>query len=185
MSLLRRVALSVLLSSLLPLADAGASLAIDSGENPPAVPAANPDGQAAPERGDYRFVDVSRQESFEEQVTALRAEMKAGGRFEFLRGKDRREIDKQFKAIAKVLDRKRDRKLDDEEMLAVYSAQETVNAILTQNDGRRMICERSAPTGSNRKELQCATLADRERAHRETRNMMRENLDKGMMTLGR
>lgn len=84
-----------------------------------------------------------------------------------------------------MLDRKLDRKLNDEEMLAVYSAQETVNAILTQNDGRRMICERSAPTGSNRKELQCATLADRERAHRETRNMMRENLDKGMMTLGR
>ncbi|HVH33842.1 MAG TPA: hypothetical protein VM847_07010 [Tahibacter sp.] len=185
MPLSRRLALSVLLSSLLPLADAGASLALDAGENPPAVPATNADGEAAPERGAYRFVDVSRQESFEEQVTALRAEMKPGGRFEFLKGKDRREIDKQFKAIAKVLDRKLDRKLNDEEMLAVYSAQETVNAILTQNDGRRMICERSAPTGSNRKELQCATLADRERAHRETRNMMRENLDKGMMTLGR
>ncbi|WP_257389627.1 hypothetical protein [Tahibacter caeni] len=70
-------------------------------------------------------------------------------------------------------------------MLEVYSAQETVNAILTRNDGRRMICERRAPTGSNRKELQCAPLADRERAHKETRNLMRENLDKGMITLGR
>ncbi len=182
MPLLRRVALTVLLSSLLPLADAGASIAANAGENPPA---ANTDGTAVPDRGAYRFVDVSRQEGFEQQVAALRAEMKPGGRFEFLKNKDRREVDRQFKAIAKVLERRRDRKLDDEDMLEVYSAQETVNAILTQNDGRRMICERSAPTGSNRKELQCATLADRERAHRETRNMMRENLDKGMITLGR
>ncbi|MBN8740266.1 MAG: hypothetical protein BGP24_00940 [Lysobacterales bacterium 69-70] len=180
--LLRRIALTVLLSSLLPLADAGAGIAANTGENPPA---ANTDGTAAPERGAYRFVDVSRQQSFEEQVTALHAEMKPGGRFEFLKSKDRREIDRQFAAITKVLERRLDRKLDDEDLLEVYSAQETVNAILTQNDGRRMVCERSAPIGSNRKELQCATAADRERAHKETRRMMRENLDKGQLTLDR
>ncbi|WP_257389628.1 hypothetical protein [Tahibacter caeni] len=109
MPLLRRVALSVLLSSLPPLADAGASIAANPGETPVTAPAANTDGSAAPERGAYRFVDVSRQDSFEQQVAALRAEMKPGGRFEFLRSKDRREVEKQFKAIAKVLERRLDR----------------------------------------------------------------------------
>lgn len=132
---------------------------------------------AAADRGAYRFVDASRQEALDEQVDAIRAEMKAGGRFEFLQGKEKRDVEKQFVLIRKVLERRRGKKLDDEDMLEVYAAQETANAILTRNDGRRMVCENSAPTGSNRKELQCATFAERERAHKETRRMMRENLD--------
>ncbi|HSX60441.1 MAG TPA: hypothetical protein VLF18_09610 [Tahibacter sp.] len=138
----------------------------------------------AEDAGAYRFVDISRQESFEEQVAAIRVEMKDGGRFEFLKGKEKREVEKQFSAIAKVLEARMNAKLDDQDMLAIYAAQETANAILTKKDGRRMICENSAPTGTNVKELQCATLADRERAHKETRRMMRENLDKGQLALG-
>jgi hypothetical protein len=136
-----------------------------------------PAAAASQDRGAYRFVDASRQEALEEQIAAIRDEMKAGGRFEFLQGKEKREVEKQFGLIRKVLARRMDRKLDDEDMLEIYAAQETANAILTKNDGRRMVCENSAPTGSNRKELQCATFAERERAHKETRRMMRENLD--------
>jgi hypothetical protein len=129
----------------------------------------------------HRFVDISRQESFEEQAASVRDEMRKGGRFEFLKGKQRREVDKQLDLIAKVLERRAGQLLDDEDQLEIFAAQETANAILTENDGRRMICENTPPIGSKVKELQCATLADRERAHRETRRMMRENIDKGQL----
>lgn len=136
---------------------------------------------AAANEQSHRFVDIARQESFADQAADIRSEMEKGGRFELLKGKQRKEVNKQLDLIAKVLERRAGKLLDDEDQLEIYAAQETANAILTENDGRRMICENTPPTGSKVKELQCATLADRERAHRETRRMMRENIDKGQL----
>lgn len=129
----------------------------------------------------HRFVDISRQESFANQAADVRGEMEKGGRFEFLKSRQRKEVNRQLDLIAKVLERRAGKLLGDGDQLEIYAAQETVNAVLTENDGRRMICENTPPIGSKVKELQCATLADRERAHRETRRMMRENIDKGQL----
>ncbi|HWU52899.1 MAG TPA: hypothetical protein VN153_08795 [Tahibacter sp.] len=125
-----------------------------------------------------RFVDVAKQEQFADQADAIRQEMKAGGRFEYVNAAERRQVEEQLDAIAAVLRKRAGAKLDDDDQLEIYAAQETANAILTQRDGRRMICEYSAPTGSNRKVKQCVTYADRMRAHAESRNYMRENFGK-------
>jgi len=125
-----------------------------------------------------RFVDVARQEQFADQADAIRQEMKAGGRFEYVNATERKQVEEQLDAIAAVLSKRAGAKLDDDDQLEIYAAQETANAILTQRDGRRMICEYSAPTGSNRKVKQCVTYADRMRAHAESRNYMRENYGK-------
>lgn len=125
-----------------------------------------------------RFVDVAKQEQFADQAAAIRQEMKAGGRFEYINAAERRQVEEQLDAIAAVLQKRTGAKLDDDDQLEIYAAQETANAILTQRDGRRMICEYSAPTGSNRKIKQCVTYADRMRAHAESRNYMRENFGK-------
>jgi len=125
-----------------------------------------------------RFVDTARQEQFADQAEAIRLEMKPGGRFEYLNPAERRQVEEQLDIIAAVLQRRVGAKLDDDDQLDIYAAQENANAILTQRDGRRLICEYSAPTGSNRKVKQCATYADRQRAHMETRNYLRETLGK-------
>jgi hypothetical protein len=121
------------------------------------------------------FVDAARQEKFDDQAAAIRKEMQGGGRFEHVNAQERAEVNRQLDAIAALLAKRSGEKLDDDDQLDIYAAQETANAILTQRDGRRMICEYSAPTGSNRKVKQCATYADRMNAHKQTQMYMRES----------
>ncbi|TDR45789.1 hypothetical protein DFR29_104217 [Tahibacter aquaticus] len=133
-------------------------------------------GAAKPEA--EKHIDVARQERFEDQAAAIRQEMKTGGRFEFLTAAERGGVEKQLDTIAAILEAHSGAKLDDDAQLDVYAAQETANSILTQKDGRRLICEYTAPTGSNRKVKQCMTFAERTRAHKESQNTMRDNLHK-------
>ena len=125
-----------------------------------------------------RFVDIEKQQQFDDQASAIRQEMKPGGRFEFVTPEERRSVEAELDRIAALLKKRQGAALDDDDRLDIYAAQENANAILTQRDGRRLICEFSAPTGSNRKVKQCATYADRMRAHKETRNYLRETLGK-------
>ncbi|WP_166653964.1 hypothetical protein, partial [Tahibacter aquaticus] len=133
-------------------------------------------GAAKPEA--EKHIDVARQERFEDQASAIRQEMKTGGRFEFLTAAERGGVEKQLDTITAILAANTGAKLDDDAQLDVYAAQETANSILTQKDGRRLICEYTAPTGSNRKVKQCMTFAERTRAHKESQNTMRDNLHK-------
>lgn len=123
-----------------------------------------------------KHLDATTQERFDDQASAIRQEMKAGGRYENLNAAERADVEKQLEIIAAVFQRNAGTKLDDDDQLDVYAAQETANSVLTRKDGRRLICEYTAPTGSNRKVKQCITYADRVRAHKETQNMMREAL---------
>lgn len=123
-----------------------------------------------------KHLDAATQERFHDQADAIRQEMKSGGRYEFLTAAERADVEKQLEIIATIFQRNEGAKLKDNDQLDVYAAQETANAVLTRKDGRRLICEYTAPTGSNRKVKQCITYADRVRAHKETQNMMRETL---------
>ena len=133
-------------------------------------------GAAKPEA--EKHIDVARQERFDDQAAAIRQQMKAGGRFEFLSGLERAEVEKQLDAIAAIFAANPAGSLSEDQQLDAYAAQETANSILTQKDGRRLICEYTAPTGSNRKVKQCMTYAERTRAHKESQNTMRDNLHK-------
>lgn len=125
-----------------------------------------------------RIVDIEKQQRFDDQTAAIRQEMKPGGRFEHVTATERSDIEDQFTRITAVLTERSGAALSDDDRLEIYAAQETANAILTQRDGRRLICEFSAPTGSNRKIKQCVTYADRMRARQETRYYLRETLGK-------
>lgn len=125
-----------------------------------------------------RFVDIEKQQRFDDQAAAIRQEMKPGGRFEHVTAAERGDVEDQFTRITTVLTKRSGAALSDDDRLEIYAAQETANAILTQRDGRRLICEFSAPTGSNRKVKQCVTYADRVRAHKESRNYLRETFGK-------
>lgn len=137
-----------------------------------------PTPPAAAKENPERFVDVGKQQTFEDQARTVRQEMKPGGRFEFTTPEERQRVDEQLAIIAALLQKRAGANLDDDDQLEIYAAQESVNAILTQRDGRRLICEFSAPTGSNRKVKQCVTYADRVRANKESRNYLRETMGK-------
>lgn len=135
-------------------------------------------GQLLAKESSLPIVDAARQDSFADQAAAIRQEMKPGGRFEYVTAQERHEVDRQLDAIAALLDKRAGSRLSDNDQLDLLAAQETANAILTQRDGRRLICDYTAPTGSNRKVKQCITYADRMSASKETRRMMMDNMRK-------
>lgn len=135
-------------------------------------------GNAARNDDGNRFVDASRQEAFADQAAAIRQQMKPGGRFEYVNVAEHQDVERQLGLIKSLLAKRAGSQLSDNDQLDLLAAQETANAILTRRDGRRLICENTAPTGSNRKVKQCITYADRMSAYRETRRMMYNNFSK-------
>lgn len=91
----------------------------------------------------------------------VRSQMHTGGRFEFVKLAERKTIDVKFAEMdalfaqsGSVEDMKEDAKI------RLFNAQETINSILTQRDGDRMICKREAIIGSHVRTDFCHTYRD-------------------------
>jgi hypothetical protein len=119
-------------------------------------------------------------EKFDDQAAAIRQQMKPGGRWEFVDSDERASVNSRLDEIASVLAAATADELSREQKAKVLQAQEDVNAILTKKDGRRLICQQVAPTGSNRKQKQCSTFAERERQRRDSRDFLRQTGDDGI-----
>lgn len=104
---------------------------------------------------------------FDDQAAAIRQQMQPGGHYEFVSTAERGEVEQNLDRIAAVLAQHEDPKaFTDADKAAVLQAQENVNAVLTRNDGRRVICQRERATGSHLGKDKCQTFAERERARR-------------------
>jgi hypothetical protein len=111
---------------------------------------------------------------FPELIAMVRSEIEPGGRWEYVPKSQRRLLEEKFDEMERVLDgRQSVDELSNAEKLRLINAQEHANAILTQHDGRRLICERVTPTGSHRPKNVCITLAERKRANEESTKMLR------------
>ena len=99
---------------------------------------------------------------FGELATALEAEMRTGGRFEYVTLAERARIDDALQRMGEVLHGKRGLgDLSERERVAVFNAQEEINGILTRRDGERLICANKEMIGSHRKFTVCETYAER------------------------
>jgi hypothetical protein len=115
-------------------------------------------------------------EKFDDQAAAIRQQMKPGGRWEFVDAEERSQVNARLDEIASLLATAASvDELSRDSKGRLLEAQEDVNAVLTKKDGRRLICQQVAPTGSNRKQKQCSTFAERERERRDARTFMRDN----------
>jgi hypothetical protein len=114
-------------------------------------------------------------ESFEKQATGIRAQMATGGRYQFIKEDEKRTVEQRLSAIDGILTKHlADGKLGAEEKLQIVNAQEEVNAILTQRDSKRLVCEHKAPTGSHRVQSTCRTYGEIEEEHRNSQDFMRQ-----------
>jgi hypothetical protein len=137
-------------------------------------------GAMAAEKLDPALQAVTK-EKFDDQAAAIRQQMKAGGRWEFVDTAERTAVDARLDEIAALLAPVSSADdLDREQKSKLLQAQEDVNATLTKKDGRRLVCQQVAPTGSNRKQKQCSTFAERERQRRDSRDFLRQTGDDGL-----
>ncbi len=108
---------------------------------------------------------------FNQLVRLLEQEMQPGGRFEFVSEAERAAVERELTLMGGVLQGHETlASLAEEDKIALINAQERANAILTQRDGERLICERRKLVGSNMRQSVCETYAERQARIRGSRD---------------
>lgn len=102
---------------------------------------------------------------FATQRAYIEKDLADGDTYSEISAADRREVRASLDRISSLLDGgKSPDALTDDQKVALYNAQESVNTILTQAGAdSRKVCTRETPTGSNRRVTTCTTVAERER----------------------
>jgi hypothetical protein len=100
-------------------------------------------------------------EKFELLVTAIRAEMAPGKRYEFLKASDRVVVDRILDKMSGMLMHAGSVDAMTPEMKAdLMSAQEKVNGILAKNADDRLVCTHVAPVGSHLPVTTCRSVRE-------------------------
>lgn len=113
--------------------------------------------------------------AFAEQAAKVREGMRGSGPYAGISATDRGIVESELGRIGELLGRKGSASaLSDGEQVELVNAQERVNAILTRNDGDRLVCTYERRSGSNFKYKICMTASERER----TRQKSQEGMDR-------
>ena len=100
-------------------------------------------------------------EAFAEQATAVRAAMRGNGRYSVISNSDRNAVEANLDKIASLLEQRGSvANLTDREQVVVNNAQEEANALLTENDGDRLVCRYEKKTGTHFREKVCNTVSE-------------------------
>jgi hypothetical protein len=86
--------------------------------------------------------------SFEQQAATVRDCMQSGGVYGYMKDPDKARVEQRLGDMRNLLERHPGQDLSKDEKVALLNAQEDLNALLLQNDNNRLICDRSAHTGS-------------------------------------
>lgn len=122
---------------------------------------------AKPKEETQHLTPAETSEAFTAQAAAIRAEMNAGGRYEFITESEQKTVETRLDEISHALTQYGSTNaFPPAEQVAVLNAQEEINAILTRRDSQRLICERRAPVGSHLQKTECETYGAREAAKR-------------------
>jgi hypothetical protein len=111
-----------------------------------------------------KYLSSNDLQSFDAQSKELVAEMAKGGRFQSVTASEQARVNELLGVIRGVLSKSPDvNSLRDNDKVLVLNSQEEINAILTGNDGDRLICNMEEPTGSHRKKQVCITKSEKDR----------------------
>lgn len=122
-------------------------------------------------------------QAFAKQAAEVRKEMGPRGEYGGISGNERSAVNADLDRIAALL-RKRGAvsKLNDSEQVDLMNAQERINAVLTKNEGNRLICTLEPRTGTNFKQKVCRTQAEINNIRRESQQGFQDSLLRGSAT---
>jgi hypothetical protein len=104
-------------------------------------------------------VEIDTYDNFQALVGSLREEMVIGGRYEYLKGMDRDNVNQTLDAMAELLRTSGDiAAMPQDAKTALLADQEAVNALLAKFADNRIICTHEAPIGSLIPRKRCRTL---------------------------
>lgn len=115
--------------------------------------------------------------AFEAQAADVRKEMGTNGKYGAISVADRTAVEADLDKIdALVRKRGSADKLNDADQVDLMNAQERINAVLTRNEGNRLICKMEPRTGTNFKVKVCMTAHERDEIRRKSQEAFQDNL---------
>jgi hypothetical protein len=130
----------------------------------------------AADKSEPRFT-ADTAEKFAAAVTAVHDEMSPGGRYEFITPDNRAKAEADLNKMSALFqERATVEAMNQDQRVALFNTQEHLNGLLTHSDRDRLVCERRAPVGTNIPLTTCKTVAEIEKARRDSQNYMRDHL---------
>jgi hypothetical protein len=130
---------------------------------------------AAKEHYNEPGVKADTKEAFASIAEGVRKEMEDGGRFEYVKPDERKTVESKLVEMDQLFEKKSSvTDMTQDEKVALFNAQETVNAILTRRDRDRVICKNQAPIGSHIPVTTCHTYGQEVEGREGTKKIMNE-----------
>jgi hypothetical protein len=106
-------------------------------------------------------VKADTKEAFDVVAKSVRAGMEPGGRYEYVKPAEQKTIEKNLTEMDGLFDAAGGTVagMKEDQKIALFNSQETVNSILTLRDRDRVICKKEAPIGSHIPVTSCHTYA--------------------------
>ena len=118
-------------------------------------------------------VKADTKEAYAEVAANVRSEMENGGRYEYVKPAERKTIDQKLTEMTTLFEQSGSvAAMKEDQKIALFNAQETVNSILTRRDKDRVICKKEAPIGSHIAVTSCHTYGQEEEAREGTRKQL-------------
>lgn len=112
-------------------------------------------------------------DKFESVSSNVRKELEKGGRYEYVKPEERRQIEQKLTDMAAAFNESGSvETMKEDTKIRLFNDQEVVNSILTKRDKDRVICKKQAPVGSHIPVTSCHTYGQEEDARRGSRNQM-------------
>lgn len=125
-------------------------------------------------------------DAFDGVVVELHKEMQEGGRYAYVTERERSDVEANLARMQALFEKTPAvDAMGKDEQVALFNAQEAVNSVLEKRDRDRLVCERSATTGSRISATQCRTYGEIEAQRLASQKMMRDKAGKnGCMNTG-
>lgn len=132
-------------------------------------------GSGSASSSDKAIVKADTKENFEAVVAAIHKQMQPGGRWQYIKPKERATIDGSFADMTTLYDKFGSvAKMDQAARQRLLADQTTVNAILTERDGDRLVCRSELPVGSHLPVRTCKTYAQIQAEQQNAREFLRQ-----------
>jgi hypothetical protein len=130
-------------------------------------------------------LDKQNAEMFDAQAAHIRQEMDKGGRYEFIKERDRASVEDGLNFMHDLIAAKGTvAAMREEDKIRLFNRQERVNALLTNSDRERVICEKAYQPGSLFRTTTCHTVAEQAKRERDAQNGIEASQNHAMMGSG-
>ena len=119
-----------------------------------------------------KALNADSKDKFDALAESVRKEMESGGRYQYVKPDERVKIDTALTEMSALFATNPSvQAMGQDTKIKLFNDQETVNSILQQRDGDRVICKNEAPIGSHIPVTTCHTYAQeveaRDGAHKQ------------------